>query len=273
MNGPQILMGGARKYLHVGRITWKSMLAYTGDTWLSAGLTGFRVLLAFLLWSAVFTGREEVGGFTLPMMITYSLVASLLANLQHHDGLAWQLANEVREGQFSKYLVAPVSVAGYFLGAGLGRWAFLLLFNLAALLVWLVAFSRWLVIGSGADLLWLLVLLPLGALCMLLLNHSLALLSLRFQDIGGMMILKGSVIDFLSGTLVPLSLLPVGLTAVLKLTPFYYVVYYPATLVLGRQTEPPALAAVVLVGWCLVLWLGSEIWFRRARRFYEGVGI
>jgi hypothetical protein len=33
-----------RKYMQVAQIMWKSMLAYQIDTWMGAGLTGFRVL-------------------------------------------------------------------------------------------------------------------------------------------------------------------------------------------------------------------------------------
>jgi ABC-2 type transport system permease protein len=208
------------------------------------------------------------------MMVTYALASSLLGNLQHQDALAWQLANEVREGQFSKYLVHPLSVTGYFLWAGLGRWVYLLLVNGVTTLVWLALLSNWLFLENvGLETLWLLVLVPLGGLCMLLLNHAIALLSLKYQDVGGIMILKGSVIEFLTGALVPLSLLPELFTAVLRFTPFYYIVYYPASLLLGKQTEPPVLAAAVLAAWCLVLYVGAEAWFHRAKRFYEGVGI
>lgn len=262
------------KYLHVAKITWKSMIAYQGDTWLGALFSGMRVLLGFLLWSAIFAGRSEVGGFTLPMMITYSLMASMIGRLQNQDAAAWQLANEVREGQFSKYLAHPVSVIGYFLSAGLGRWSYLLLINLTALLAWSTVFSAYLVLPvHPLDLLWLVVLLPLGALVMLLLNHDIALLSLKYTDISGMMILKGSIIEFFSGAMIPLNLFPAGLVAVLRFTPFYYVVFYPANLFLGRQTESPMLAVLVLAAWCVTLFAIGQAWFRRARKFYEGVGI
>ena len=75
--------GSLAKQLHVAKITWKSMLAYQADTWLGAGVSGFRVLLMFLLWSAIFAGRPEVGGYTLPMMVTYALVTSMLERLQN----------------------------------------------------------------------------------------------------------------------------------------------------------------------------------------------
>lgn len=264
----------ANKYFQVAKITWKSMIAYQADTWLGAAVSGFRVLLSFLLWSAVFAGRSEVAGYTLPMMVTYYLVASLLSRLQNQDALAWQLSNEVREGVFSKYLVHPISVIGYFLGAGFGRWSYLLLVNGAALAVWALTFSKWLVLPARpVNLLWLILIVPLGGLFMLLLNHSIALLSLKYQDISGMMILKGGMIEFLSGALVPLNLLPAVLTGILTYTPFYYVIYYPASLFLGRQSEPPLQAVLVLLIWCLVFFFISQHWFYHARRHYEGVGI
>jgi ABC-2 type transport system permease protein len=244
-------MSAAAKYLHVARITWKSMIAYRFDTWLGAGLTGFRVLLAFLLWSAV----------------------SILARLQHQDAAAHQLANEVREGVFSKYLVHPISVVGYFMGAGLGRWSYLLIVNATGLVLWGVVFSHWLELPRGALNLWLFVLVPLGALCMLLMNHMIALFSLKLVEITGIMILKNTVIEFLSGALIPLQLLPAPATAVLRFTPFYYVVYYPASLVLGKQTEPPLLAAAVLLVWSTIFYTIGQTWFLGARKYYEGVGI
>jgi ABC-2 type transport system permease protein len=261
------------KYFHVARITWKSMIAYRFDTWLGAGLTGFRVLLAFLLWTAVYNGRAEVGGYTLPMMVTYALFSTILTRLQHQDAVAVQLANEVREGAFSKYLVHPISVVGYFMSAGLGRWSYLVIVNAAGLALWGGIFSHWLALPSSGQNLWLFLLVPLGALCMLLMNHMIALFSLKLLDVGGIMILKGSVIEFFSGALIPLQLLPTPVVAVLKFTPFYYVVYYPANLVLGKQTEPPLLAAAVLLVWIAVFYTIGQVWFLGARKYYEGVGI
>jgi ABC-2 type transport system permease protein len=263
-----------RKYIQVAKITWKTMIAYQADTWLGAAVSGFRVILAFLLWSAIFEGQTEVAGYTLPMMVTYYLIASLLSRLQYQDALAWQLANEVREGAFSKYLVRPMPVVNFFLGAGLGRWSYLALVNGGALLLWAVIFWQWIVLPDNpAVLLWLVLLIPLGALCMLLFNHMIAQLSLKYQDVGGLLIMKGGIIEFLSGALVPLNLLPAPLAEVLKFTPFYYIVYYPASLFLGTQSEPPALAVLALLFWCLAFYIAGKAWFVYARKYYEGVGI
>jgi ABC-2 type transport system permease protein len=262
------------KYLQVAKITWKTMLAYQADTWLGAAVSGFRVLLSFLLWSAIFSGRVEVAGYTLPMMVTYYLIASMLSRLQYQDALTWQLANEVREGAFSKYLTRPMPVVSFFVGAGLGRWSYLAFVNGGTLLLWSVIFSQWVVLPAHPlDVFWFALLLPLGALCMVLFNHMIALLSLKYQDVSGLLIFKGGIIEFLSGSLVPLNLLPAVLTGALKFTPFYYIVYYPASLFLGTQSEPPLLAVGILLCWCLIFYAAGQTWFIHARKFYEGVGI
>ena len=215
-----------------------------------------------------------MAGYTLPMMVTYSLLATMLNRMQNQEAGAWQLAEEVREGQFSKYLARPLSVHAYFLAAGIGRWAFMLVINLVTLLVWALAFSAWIVLPENpVDLLWLVLLLPLGALFMLLLNHAIGLLSLKFVDILGFMFTKATLLELLSGALIPLTLLPAGVVALLRYTPVYYVVYYPISLFLGQQSEPPLLAAGVLAAWCLVMWGICEAWYRYARKFYEGVGV
>jgi ABC-2 type transport system permease protein len=268
------MKGALLKYSQVAKITWKTMIAYQADTWLGAGVSGFRVLLSFLLWNAIFAGRAEVAGYTLPMMVTYYLIASMLSRLQYQDALAWQLATEVREGAFSKYLTRPMPVISFFLAAGLGRWSYLALVNGEALLLWAVIFSQWIVLPAHLpDLLWLLLLIPLGALCMLLFNHMIALLSLKYQDVGGLLVLKGGMIEFLSGALVPLNLLPAVLTGTLKFTPFYYIVFYPASLFLGTHSEPPFLAVLVVLIWCLAFFSAGQAWFGHARKYYEGVGI
>lgn len=262
------------KQLHVAKITWKSMIAYQANTWLGAAVSGFRVLLAFLLWRAIFSGRAEVAGYTLPMMVTYYLVATMLGRLQYEDALAWQLSTEVREGTFSKYLTRPMPVIIFFLGAGLGRWSYQVLVNAGTLLLWSAIFSHWIVLPTSLpDRFWLVLLIPLGGLCMLLFNHMIALLSLKYQDVSGLLIMKGGVIDFLSGGLVPLNMLPVAMVGALKFTPFYYIVYYPASLFLGTHAEPPYLAVLVLLFWCLVFYAAGQAWFIHARKNYEGVGI
>mgnify|MGYP000963259464 CR=1 FL=1 len=266
-------MKSPHKYLQVARITWKSITAYAVDTWLGAGMTGFRILLSLLLWLAIYQGQEEIAGYTLPVMITYTLLAALLGRLQLQDAMAWQLSNEVREGTFSKYLVLPVSVLGYFVSAGLGRWLYQVIVNAAALVFWGVVYSKWLVFPSTMPFAWMVLLVLAGAVCMLLFNHTISLLSLKYKEIGGVLMIKNGIVEFLTGAMIPLTLLPVPVQTILKFSPFYYVVYYPASLFLGKQEIQPITACLILLCWSIVFFLVSKFWFAKLHREYEGVGI
>ena len=218
-----------------------------------------------------------MGGYTLPMMVTYSLLAPRCCRAcSTMTSMAWQLAGEVREGQFSKYLVHPVSVAAYFIerragpldvpAAGQRRGAAAVERGLLGL-AGAAGQPAGSALAGAACCRW-------GRWCMLLLNHCIALLSLKFVDVTGFMIGKGTLIEFLSGALDPAEPAAGRADGGLRFTPFYYVVYYPANLVLGKQTlNRPLLAVVVLLGWCADLLRGlSEAWFRARAGFTKGWG-
>ncbi|NSW53022.1 MAG: ABC-2 family transporter protein [Anaerolineae bacterium] len=266
-------MNTVKKVGGIAAITWKGLLIYRADAWLNIVFAGARVILTFLLWSAVFSAKDRIGDYTLPMMITYAVFSTQLAQLQHKDDHAWQLASEVRAGTFSKYLVHPFSITGHFFGLWLGAWTHQLLLSLVTILVWALAFWRYMVIPVNADLVWLLILVPLGGVFMMAFNHAVSLASLKFTEITGLLIFKSNLVEFFSGALIPLQLLPDWFERVLRITPFYYVIYYPVNFLLGAENQPPLRACLVLAGWTLVFVLAARYWLRSAHRFYEGVGI
>ena len=63
-----------KQYLEVAKITFKSQLVYRFDVIFGVLLSFIRVLLAFTLWGALFQNRRQIGGFTLPAMITYYII-------------------------------------------------------------------------------------------------------------------------------------------------------------------------------------------------------
>ena len=261
------------KTFNIAAITWKSLLIYRADAWLNVLFAGARVLLTFLLWSAVFAGKDMVGGYTLPMMITYAIFSTQLAMLQHKDDHAWQLATEVREGAFSKYLTHPIAITQHFFGLWLGQWSYQLVLTLITIAVWSLAFTRYITIQLQPDLLWLVLIIPLGGILMMIFNHTISLLALKLKETTGLLIFKNNLIELVSGALIPLQLLPDWLTNGLQYTPFYSVIYFPVSLILGENTQHPILAVLSLILWSGVFLMLSQIWLKRAHRFYEGVGI
>ena len=92
------------------------------------------------------------------------------------------------------------------------------------------------------------------------------------MDIAGPWFFIKNFMDFLTGAFIPLVLLPGVLQKAVSLTPFYYILYYPASLYLGQETEKTGTALAVILFWNGVFWGLRRLQYRRMLRFYEGVG-
>ena len=108
---------------------------------------------------------------------------------------------------------------------------------------------------------------------MILFNYFLSLLSFKFLNISGLNIMKQNFIEFISGALIPLSILPAVVVKVFSLLPFYYTLYYPAALYLGRNEEAPLFAIAVMLFWNLLILMAGSLFYKKSVRSFEGVGI
>lgn len=267
-------------YLAIGAISMRSRTAYRFDVLVGATLPFLRVLLSFLLWRALFADQSEIGGFTLGSMTIYYILTSFLARLDQSGGLVWEYAGDIKEGRFAKYLTKPVNPFGHFLATAAANTAYVAGIALLSLLVLFGAFSGFPgVLAAEArpgpsvpSLLAALLLSLLGLVFSASLNWLTAILAWKFQDISGFHMIKGVVVEFLTGAMLPLSLLPDGLVAVMRLFPFYQMQYLPASLFLGMKAEEAASGLLVLSLWTIGFLLLGEFAWRRLRRLDEGVG-
>ena len=70
---------------------------------------------------------------------------------------------------------------------------------------------------------------------MIQLNYFLGILAFKFQEIRMFLMIKGNIVAFITGTLVPLVLLPQGIVSAMRFFPFYYVTYLPSMLLIGKK--------------------------------------
>lgn len=263
-----------KAYIETAKVLFKSQLAYRFDTLLSMVFTVSKIILAYVLWGAIFESRELVAGFTFHSMISYYIISSFISQLDQSSGTGRQISDEIRDGLFSKYMVRPINIFCYFSAQTAGVSAYLLGFNLLAALVWVVIFRIQLVItGELALLLAALGLLLLGLIFMMQLNFYIGILAFKFLETGVFMMIKDNILQFVTGTLIPLTIIPAPIVAVMQYFPFYYVTYLPTMLALGRKQEEILLGVIVLVAWNLAMALINTWTWQRLRTKYDGVGI
>lgn len=262
------------KYLEISKITFKAQLAWRFDIAVNVVFTIAKILFAFILWKGIFDQRSMVAGFTFDSMLSYYIINSFLSQLDMSGEVSNELSTRIRSGTFSKYMVIPVNIQGYFMAQTAGASVFYLIFNLIAAIVWIFVFGINFTFTTDPRLmLAALLLVLLGLIFMIQLNYFLGLLTLKFQDIFLFLMIKSNIVAFIAGTLVPLALLPDFVLQIMRYFPFYYTSYLPSMLLIGRNGNEIGFGLITLGAWVLLFTGINKITYQRLRVKYDGVGI
>lgn len=263
-----------KKYGEISSIYLKSQLAWRADAVFQMLFTVSKILFAYLLWGIIFTQRDSVSGFTFDSMLSYYIVSSFLSQLELSDGVSGEITERIRNGTFSKYMVLPVNIFGYFTAMEVGSVLFYLGFDLAAALIWIFIFQiHFLFTHSLFILLCALIMVILGLFFMVQLNYYLGLLTLKYEEIGTFLMIKNNLVALITGSIVPLALFSEEILQVMKLLPFYYITYLPSMLLTGRCEDEALTGLLILLLWCIALGILIRITWNKYRIKYDGVGI
>lgn len=263
-----------KKYLAVAKVFYKAQISWRADIALNLVFSVTKILFAYILWGAIFEGRQEVAGFTFHAMLTYYIVSSFFTQMDATGDVVSELARHIRGGTFSKYMILPVSVQGYFGAQTAGKAAFFFGFQLVAVFAWKILFGvQWTLTANPALWLCAVLLWIMGSVCMVQLNFLLGILAFKWGEIWLFSMVKDNLVRLVAGALVPLALLPAGIVAALRLLPFYPATYLPTMLLLGRNAEEFLPGLCVLTIWTLALWGSVRVLYQRLRVRYDGVGV
>lgn len=233
-----------------------------------------KILFAYILWGAIFDQRDTVADFTFQTMLSYYVISSFLSQIEMSEGVSRELSTRIRGGTFSKYMVIPANVQGYFLAQTAGTTAFYLIFDLLATVIWVTLFHIQLAFTTMAMLISLaLGMVLLGLVFMVQFNFFLGILTFKFQNIDLFLMIKGNLLAFFTGTMVPLALLPEPIFTAMRLFPFYYVTYLPSMLLIGRNGREAIPGLLILSAWNLVFLAANKMTYNRLRVRFDGVGI
>lgn len=263
-----------RKYREIARVFLKSQMAWRADVAFNMIFTVSRILFASLLWGIIYAKKDMVAGFTFHGMLSYYIISSFLTQLEMSDGISGEVSARIRNGTFSKYMILPVSIEGYFTAMEAGVVLFYLGFDLMAALIWVFIFRIEFVLTTS-PLIWLcsLGMILLGLIFMVQLNYYLGILTLKYQGIDTFLMIKRHFVSLVTGSIIPLVLFPEGVVRAMKLLPFYYVTYLPSMLLTGRLAGEALAGLGILAGWCVVMQALIRLTWSRYSRKYDGVGI
>ncbi len=261
-----------RKYLSIAKVLFKAQLVYRFEIAFNMVFTVTKILFAYILWGAIFAGQNEIAGLTFNSMLTYYVISSFLSGLDMSNGISGEVSGRIRDGSFSKYMVIPVKTLGHFAAQTVGSTTFYMVFNLIAAVIWVVLFRIQFAISvTPMVALAAILLILLGLTFMVQLNFFLGILAFKFQDVWIFLMIKHSIVAFVTGTMIPLVLLPNSVISVMRWFPFYYISYLPSMLFVGRNQDEVVIGIITLSLWVLVFVPINSLSYNHLRRRYDGV--
>ncbi len=267
-----------RLFLHVFTTEARRMMSYRVDFWLNAvvGLIA-GIVIPYFLWRAIFDAspNEEIGGYTLSGMVLYYILAALLGRVIQGPDLALTLANDIYQGELSRYLVYPTSYALFKYAQHLGAHfpglvqitVFGTLFALTLDFPSEITVTTWAVVRCAVSV-------AVANLLAFLLTYPVQTVAFWADNVWSLSVLMRFVGSLLGGLFLPLSLFPTWSHTLLSWLPFPYLFSYPVNTLLGK-ISPQEWAQGILIAlcWCGVLILFGRALWRRGELTYSGVGI
>ena len=234
-----------------------------------------RMLFAWLLWSAIFSGQETVGGFTFQAMLFYYILSSFLSSFDLSGAVSGEMSGRIRDGTFSRYMVIPTNTQLHFLAQNIGTSAFYILFTAILSSICMVIFNVNLQFSTDiVKIFCAIIMVFLGLIFMVFLHFFIGILTFKFQDIDFFIRIQGIVLELVTGSIFPLILLPPSIIRTMHFVPFIHVVYTPVMLLMGKISTQNGLSGLaVLISWTAAFAVINRKIFQRLRTKYDGVGI
>jgi ABC-2 type transport system permease protein len=231
---------------------------------LNAGIQGF-------LWSTVYhsSGRTHLGNLSESMMVAYCIIAALCYAFTGISRNVRESSEDIRSGGLNKFLLRPIAHDLYTLAVGLAEKVPIVMMMLvlwAGLTFMLPEVMHYGTIGSVATMCFFLI---CGFLIRFFIGLAISYCAFWLEEVWTFHVLTDISLWFLSGMLVPLSMLPAGVQEIAHYAPFQYMSYIPASVFMGNiETETMVFYAFLAVSWVIILWgLCRFLWWRGIVRF------
>lgn len=268
---PRALVHSTRKALTVARVMlsvyYAYMMEYRAELVLWV-LSGTFPLIFMGLWAQA----AQSGQFSLaPRELIQYFLAVFLVRQFTVVWVIWEFERELVEGKLSPYLLQPLDpVWRHFFGHLAERFAripFALVLVGAFLLLY--PNSAW--VPDPGNFILACLAIALTFCLRFTIQYTFALVAFWTERASALEQFWFLFYIFLSGMAAPLTLFPEGVRAVVLWTPFPYLIYFPASLLVNRA-DHVLQGFTAIVVWSLVFLILNRWLWRRGLSQYSGMG-
>ena len=221
----------------------------------------------FYLWKAVFdsNGGGAFLGFSMTDMVIYLFLSNTTGQLIFSN-VSNDVGEEIRDGSITMRLLKPVNTDLSYMFTELGTVLMKLVVLLFPMILGLEIYRCFItgtLMFSAVNCLIYLFSAVLAYIISFRVNLCFGFIAFYVKNLWGIGILKNSVINFLSGSLIPLAFMPEGLRVCLEYLPFASMSYTPVMIYMGKYGTYEMLFRIgIQIVWAILMYgLSKLIWF------------
>lgn len=263
------------KFLEIFKISFNQEFAYRMNFVMWRVRNVLQIFLIFFLWNTIFSdSQRSVFGYDREKILTY-IFGIIIVKALVLSSKANEVGGEIQRGDIINLLLKPVDYVKYWLTRDLSSKGLNLIFAFfETLLLYLTLHPNFFVQDNLIIILAFLTTIVFAILIHFLLVFIIGLIPFWIPESAwAISFLVLVIVEFLSGALFPLDILPRGIQAIINLTPFPYLLFFPLQIYLGKVEGLVMIKGIgVSFLWLIILWQTMRMVWSRGLKAYQAYG-
>lgn len=264
------------KYVQSFIIGMQNALEYRVNFLISLLGIAIPLIMQLFLWTAVFNNAssDQVYGYTFSEMIVYVVLAGLLSKLVA-TGFEKKIAEDIKNGGISKFLIKPINYFTYTLSCFIGEKSIHL--AIMSIIMTIGVISLHVIFGfmiTPIEVI-LFIISVIFALCInFVLFYMLGLIAFYLSEVWGILYGADLAVILVSGGILPLETFGPTLLQLFAYLPFKYIIFFPIQILSGQLTLNEVYFGLgIQIIWIIVLMLIAKfVWTNGLKKYIASGG-
>ncbi|MEL6224296.1 MAG: ABC-2 family transporter protein [Cyanobacteria bacterium J06627_8] len=231
-------------------------------------LSGSLPLILMGVWAKAADGADF--GFSSIEFVRY-FIAVFFVRQFSIVWVIWDFERQVVEGSLSPKLLQPLDPAWHHFTSHISERFARMPFVIGLLILFFMVYPEAFWVPSPARAILALVVLQLAFMLRFIMQYTFAMLAFWTERANAVESFWFLPYLFLSGIIAPLEVFPPGIRDVVSWLPFPYLIHFPASLILGFETNLLK-GFIIMLMWIGFFFLINRLLWRKGIRHYSGMG-
>lgn len=255
------------------KIKRQEFTVYRSNIYLNFLFGCLPLFLSILLWKAIYgISQKFIGGYTYKEMITYYILVFLLSSILNVRENTVHIAEIIQNGEIHNYMLKPVSFFSLDFKLYLAE-KLVYFSNIAIPFITFCILIRKNITLNLEYFIYFIISVCLAFVLKYIIGSIFGILTIWIEDITGLLDFWNNIENFLSGGILPLSILPSSMYTVISFLPFKYFLFVPIDIYMGKIKVMKIIETFAIqLWWIFFLGLFLNILKLKAYKKYSGYG-